>query len=274
MAGGPAHRSIGLSASKEPSSYGFVTSDRYDRETSPGDEGGGMRIAWSSVVVLACLLAAACTGGSDDGSDGSPTSSATSPTGTATARPRTPMDDLLDALSGPAAGPSQIEYRVTTTVGGEEFADTLIWARAADGRERLETTSEQAEESFSLVMVRDAAGEQLTCLSVSGFRDCVAGDEGPFGEIEDPHALALKNGLASADATLGRTSTEQILGIASTCYELTSEGAMATVCIGEGDLLLSAEWSSEGGDGGGLVAVAVTSELASDAFDPPVSGGD
>lgn len=244
---------------------------------SPGDEGGGMRIAWFLVVASACLLAAACTGGSDDRPEVSPSPAATSATATAataTVRPRTVMDDLVDAVSSPAASASQIEYRVSTTVGGEEFADNLIWTRATDGRERLETTSEQADESFSLVMIRDATGEQTTCFDVSGFQDCVAGSDGPFGEIEDPHALTFRNALDSGQATVGDTSTEQILGVSSICYELTSERTTASICIGEGHLLLSAEWSDESGDGGGLVAVALTTELASDAFDRPDLGSD
>ena len=77
-------------------------------------------------------------------------------------------------------------------------------------------------------MVRDAAGEQLTCFNVSGFQDYVVGSAGLFGEIEDPHALALKNVFDSAQATVVRTSTEQVLGIASTCYELISEASNAT----------------------------------------------
>jgi hypothetical protein len=56
-------------------------------------------------------------------------------------------------------------------------------------------------------MVRDAAGEQLTCFSVSGFQDYVVGSAGLFGEIEDPHALALKNVFDSAQSTVVRTST-------------------------------------------------------------------
>jgi hypothetical protein len=216
---------------------------------------------WSGLAALTLLVAAlaACSGGGDD-EPSSPTATSVGGGSAAAAFTR-----VLDGLS---SAEYRINYVFTTRVGDQDLEGTLIWARAADGRERFETGSQQGDEDFTLVVITDAGGEQVTCFAVSGFDSCFTGDSGPFAEIPNPTEIVFQNVLDPAQIDAVRDAgTRTILGMDTTCYEVEMEAGTTEACIAEGDLLLAASWTGPNGDGGSLEATEFSTSTSEADFE-------
>jgi hypothetical protein len=229
------------------------------------------------VLASAALAAlAACTGGDDDASPTpAPSTEATTPSAGGSAAAATteatpgPADDFASILERIAGSEYRIAYTFTSRAGGEEFTGELIWVRAADGRERFETSSDQAGEEFQLVVITGADGAQVTCFDVGGFQNCFSGDDGPFADIPNPTQIIFENVL-DPDSIDGvrETASRRILGIDTTCYEVDAGGGTSEACIAEGDFLLYASWTAANGDGGGFEASEFSTDVSDDDFEP------
>lgn len=225
------------------------------------------RFVLATLLALA-LVTAACTGGDDGPLDSSPTATATAPSLSA-------AQDFAAVVTGLDGTNYNISYDFTTQASGVEFSGALTWIRAADGRERFETSSEQGGEAFSLVVIRDAAGEQVTCFNVGGFESCFEGDDGAFADLPNPTEIVFQNVLAPGQVTDVRaTSSREILGLTTTCYAISASGGTSEACIAEGNLLLAASWSAPSGDTGGVEATAFSTSVADEDFEPTVPVGD
>lgn len=242
-------------------------------------------------IAVALVGLVACGGDSDDGDgDGSPTAAATgsAPAATETTTPGAAVPDT--ATPDPTASPAEeftavlerlddaeyrISYAFTTEASGQSFTGALTWIRAADGRERFETSSEQGGERFLLVVITEADGEQVTCFDVGGFESCFRGEDGPFAELPNPTEIIFQN-VIEPDRIDGVRETESrtILGMETTCYEVDAGGGTSEACIGEGNLLLSASWRAPNGDGGGFEASEFSTTVSDEDFEPiaPIEG--
>ena len=168
---------------------------------------------------------------------------------------------------------SDAEYRITYTftsmTAGEEFTGALTWIRADDGRERFDTSSEQGEEQFQLVVITDPAAGQVTCFDVGGFANCFQGDDGPFADLPNPTEIIFQNVLDPDRVDGVRvTASRQILGVDTTCYEVIVDESTSEACFGEGNLLFAANWTGPSGDGGRLEATEVSTEVQDGDFEP------
>jgi len=231
--------------------------------------------AWSGLAVLLAALAmsTACSGDNKDATASvSPTASTTAASATVSAA--SPADAFAAVLAGFSTAQFRISYTFTTRSADQEFVGALTWVRAADGRERFETSSQQGDEAFELVVITDAAGEQVTCFAVSGFDSCFAGDDGPFGEIPNPTEIVFQNVLDPLRIDGVRaTATRTILGRDAVCTEVDTDEGTSEACIAEGNLLLMASWTAPNGDGGSLEATELSTEVSDADFAPtgPIS---
>lgn len=224
-------------------------------------------------LLLAVLMLVSCTGG-DDGD--------ATPTGQATGEPSVTAEPTTDAAAEFAqllrlrdGAQYHVSYEFTTTAVGQEFTGVLTWIRATDGRERFETSSEQAGEAFTLILIRDAAGDLLTCFEVGGFTSCFAGEDGLVGDVPNPTQVILDNVLDPDGVTdARRTSMREIAGIEATCYEVNAGDGTSEACIGEGGVVLSASWTGPNGDGGGFEASEFSTDVSDEDFEPagPIVG--
>jgi len=242
-----------------------------------------MRRRWTWVfVATAALTLLSCTGGDDEDSDGGRSPTATEPPSAggavaasasasvpqATSTP-TPADEFATVLGRLNEAVYRIDYAFTTRTGGQEFAGGLTWIRAADGRERFETSSEQAGDAFRLVVITDADGGRVTCFDVGGFSSCFRGDDGPLAEIPNPTQILFQNVLdPDRIDSVRETATRQILGLDVTCYEVDAGGGSSEACIADGNLLLSASWTAPNGDGGGFEASEFGTDITDEDFEP------
>ena len=225
-------------------------------------------------LLVAALVLVSCTGGD------------AAPNGQATGEPSATAEPTAVGSADVAAEFAQllrqrdneqyrIRYEFTTRAAGQEFAGALTWIRAADGRERFETSSEQAGEAFTLILIRDAAGELLTCFEVGGFASCFEGEDGLAGEIPNPTQVIFDHVLDPAGITdARRTSTREIAEIEATCYEVDAGDGTSEACIGEGGVVLSANWTASNGDGGGFEASEFSTDVSDEDFEPagPIVG--
>lgn len=229
-------------------------------------------LALACVAVVTVVLVA-CSG--DDDGDASPTGTATAPSGavsrqTATVAPTpTPAEEFTAVLERLDDAEYRISYAFTTEAGGLEFTGGLTWIRAADGRERFETSSEQGDQQFLLVVITDAAGEQITCFDVGGIDGCFRGDDGAFAELPNPTEIIFQNVLDPERIDgVRETTSREVLGMETTCYEVDAGGGTSEACIGEGNLLLSASWTGPNGDGGGFEASEFSTDVSDEDFEP------
>lgn len=238
-------------------------------------------------VLVAAVALAACSGGDDDeendgGGDASATPTATASGGVAvTSEPAatvgtpSPEDEFAVVLSRLGDSEFRITYTFTSTVGGQEFTGELTWIRAKDGRQRFETSTEQADQAVTLTLIDDAAGGRISCFEVGGLASCFGGEDGPSSEIPNPTEAIFDNVL-DPDRISGvrETETREIAGIEATCYEVDAGEGTSEACIGEGNFLLSASWTAPSGDGGGFEASEFSTDVNDEDFEPagPIVG--
>ena len=239
-----------------------------------------MRRWFGIALFAAALLGSACTGGDDGNATAGSTTTATdgAPSATATGAPSEPatpgepseaeqFQGILGALD---RAEYTIRYELVSTFDGQRLIGELRWVRAADGRERFETSGEQGGQQFRLIVITDAAGVETTCFNFGGFMECLDSNSSPVGDIPNPAEIIFSN-IRDPERIAGVTHVESrtILGVEAECYRFTEGGVTSEACVDPENLLLYAEYADANGDGGSMEALELSASADDSEFEIP-----